>query len=85
MIFKRTKIVATLGPATNDYDKIEALIKAGVNGLRLNFSHGTHEERDAQIAWIRQASDKLKKPVAIMQDLQGPKIRLGNLTQTLTW
>ncbi len=83
MIFKRTKIVATLGPATNDYDKIEALIRAGANGLRLNFSHGTHEERDAQIAWIRQASAHLKKPVAIIQDLQGPKIRLGNLTNNV--
>ncbi len=84
MIFKRTKIVATIGPATNDYDKIEALIRAGANGLRLNFSHGTHEERDAQIAWIRQASASLKKPVAIIQDLQGPKIRLGNLSQNVT-
>lgn len=81
MIFKRTKILATVGPATNSYDKIEALIAAGVNGLRLNFSHGSREERDTQIAWIRQASDKLKKPVAIMQDLQGPKIRLDNLNQ----
>lgn len=83
MIFKRTKIVATVGPATNDYGKIEALISAGANGLRLNFSHGSFEERDTQIAWIRQASEKLKKPVAIMQDLQGPKIRLGNLTQNV--
>lgn len=83
MIFKRTKIVATVGPATNDYDKIEALIAAGANGLRLNFSHGSHEERDAQIAWIRQASQALKKPVAIIQDLQGPKIRLGNLNQNV--
>lgn len=83
MIFKRTKIVATLGPATNDYDKIEALIRAGANGLRLNFSHGSFEERDAQIAWIRQASRTLKKPVAIIQDLQGPKIRLGNLTDNV--
>ncbi len=83
MIFKRTKIVATVGPATHSYDKIEALIKAGANGLRLNFSHGTNDERDEQIAWIRQASNKLKKPVAIMQDLQGPKIRLGGLNENI--
>jgi len=84
MIFKRTKILATLGPATSDYDSIEALIASGVNGLRLNFSHGTHEERDEQIAWIRQASQKLQKPVAILQDLQGPKIRLGNLHENVS-
>lgn len=81
MIFKRTKILATIGPATNSYEAIEALIRAGANGLRLNFSHGSHEERDTQIAWIREASKKLQKPVAILQDLQGPKIRLGNLNQ----
>lgn len=76
--FKRTKIVATVGPATNSYESISDLITSGANGLRLNFSHGSHEERDEQIAWIRKASDKLGKPVAIIQDLQGPKIRLGD-------
>lgn len=76
--FKRTKIIATLGPATNSYDKILQLIEAGANGIRLNFSHGTHEERDQQIAWIRKASIAYGKPVAIIQDLQGPKIRLGD-------
>ncbi|HEY5695525.1 MAG TPA: pyruvate kinase, partial [Candidatus Saccharimonadales bacterium] len=79
VIFKRTKILATVGPAVNSYEKIEALAKAGVNGFRHNFSHGSYEERDEQIEWIRKASKKLKKPVAILQDLQGPKIRLGNL------
>lgn len=81
IIFKRTKILATLGPKTNSYEMIEKLALAGVNGFRLNFSHGTHEERDQQIAWIRQATQKTGKPVAILQDLQGPKIRLGILTQ----
>lgn len=80
IIFKRTKILATLGPKTNSYEMIEKLIKAGVNGFRLNFSHGTYEERDQQIAWIRSASAKIGKPVAILQDLQGPKIRLGTLS-----
>ncbi len=78
-VFKRTKILATLGPSTNSPEMIEKMAKAGVNGFRLNFSHGTHEERDEQIPWIRQASEKAGKPVAILQDLQGPKIRLGNL------
>lgn len=80
LIFKRTKILATLGPATNTDEMIEKMMKAGVNGFRLNFSHGSYEERDQQIAWIRSHSEK---PVAILQDLQGPKIRLGNLQQQI--
>ncbi len=76
--FKRTKIIATLGPATNSYEAILGLIKAGANGLRLNFSHGTYDERIQQIEWVRQASKEHGKPVAIIQDLQGPKIRLGD-------
>ncbi len=81
VIFKRTKILATLGPPTNNYESIKALAVAGVNGFRLNFSHGSYEERDQQLEWIRKASEELKKPVAILQDLQGPKIRLGNLIE----
>lgn len=77
-IYKRAKILATVGPATNSYEQIEKLVLAGVNGFRLNFSHGTQEERTEQIGWIRKASDKIGKPVAILQDLQGPKIRLGD-------
>jgi len=76
--FKRTKIIATVGPAVNNYHAILDLIKAGANGLRLNFSYGTDDERDQQIKWIRKASQELSKPVAIIQDLQGPKIRLGD-------
>lgn len=79
IIFKRTKIIATVGPATNSYELIHQLIESGANVLRLNFSHGTNEEREQQIAWIRKASKALKKPVAIFQDLQGPKIRLGDI------
>jgi pyruvate kinase len=76
--FKRTKIVATVGPSTDSYEAILNMVKAGANGLRLNFSHGTHEERDQHIKWIQKASKECKKPVAIIQDLQGPKIRLGD-------
>lgn len=76
--FKKTKIVATVGPATNSEEAIEKLIRNGADGIRLNFSHGTHEEKANHIKWIRQASKKLNKPVAIIQDLQGPKIRLGD-------
>lgn len=76
--FKRTKIIATIGPATNSYQAILDLIKAGANGIRLNFSHGTNDERVQQIKWVRKASREYGKPVAIIQDLQGPKIRLGD-------
>ena len=78
-IIKRTKILATLGPATNSPEKIKSLIEAGANGFRLNFSHGSYEERLDQIKWIRDASRQIGRPVAILQDLQGPKIRLGAL------
>jgi pyruvate kinase len=75
---KRTKIIATVGPSTNSYKAVLELITNGANGLRLNFSHGTYEEREEQIKWIRKASAAYGKPVAIIQDLQGPKIRLGD-------
>lgn len=78
-IFKRTKILATLGPATSSPEMIAQLIDSGANGIRLNFSHGSHEERLEQIPWIREASQAARRPVAILQDLQGPKIRLGVL------
>ncbi len=81
IIFKRTKILATIGPDTSTPEMLEKLIGAGVNGIRLNFSHGTHEEREEQIPWIREAAAKIGKPVAILQDLQGPKIRLGMLNE----
>lgn len=71
-------MLATIGPATNSYDSILAMVKAGVNGFRLNFSHGDYPERTQQIKWIRRASKEYGKPVAIVQDLQGPKIRLGD-------
>ncbi|GAC1388109.1 MAG: pyruvate kinase [Candidatus Saccharimonadales bacterium] len=82
--FKRTKIIATVGPSTNSYDKILELIESGANGLRLNFSHGDYAEREQQIKWIRKASKAYGKPVAIIQDLQGPKMRLGDFDGILT-
>ena len=78
-IFKRTKILATLGPVTSTPEKIDELIKAGTNGFRFNFSHGSHEERLDQIKWIRDASIANGRSIAVLQDLQGPKIRLGVL------
>ncbi len=82
--FKRTKIIVTLGPATNSYEAILALIKSGANGFRLNFSHATHEDAEQQIKWIRKASKEYGKPVAIIQDLAGPKIRLGEIEGVVT-
>ncbi|MBF2026107.1 MAG: pyruvate kinase [Oscillatoriales cyanobacterium C42_A2020_001] len=74
---RRTKIVATIGPATSSPDVLRALIEAGATTLRLNFSHGTHEDHQRNIRLIRQTSFELNQPVGILQDLQGPKIRLG--------
>ena len=73
------KIVCTLGPSSNDHDSITKLIEAGMDVARLNFSHGTHESHAKLIHTVRQCSQDLNKPVAILQDLQGPKLRVGNL------
>ncbi|MBR3323346.1 pyruvate kinase [Candidatus Saccharibacteria bacterium] len=78
-LFKRTKILATIGPSVFTEGKITDLIMAGVNGCRLNFSHGNNTERDQHIKWIRDAAAKKGRSVAILQDLQGPKIRLGEI------
>jgi pyruvate kinase len=74
---RRAKIVATIGPATSQADVLRHLILAGATTLRLNFSHGTHEDHERNIRLIRQISFELNQPVGILQDLQGPKIRLG--------
>ncbi len=74
---RRTKIVATIGPATSSPEVLRAIIEAGATTLRLNFSHGTHADHQRNIRTIRQTAFELNQPVAILQDLQGPKIRLG--------
>ena len=74
---RRTKIVATIGPATQSEEVIADLIKAGVTTFRLNFSHGDHKDHEERIKTIRKVSKKLDLDVGILQDLQGPKIRLG--------
>jgi pyruvate kinase len=73
----RTKIVATLGPATSTPDKIAALFEAGVDVFRLNFSHGAHADHRTNIASIRALEAKTNRPAAILMDLQGPKLRIG--------
>jgi len=76
---KRTKIVATVGPACDTYDQLLALVKAGVNVFRLNFSHGTHEDKKAVIQNIRKIISSEPFNIGILADLQGPKLRVGEL------
>ena len=76
---RKCKIVATIGPASQDYTSLEQLIHAGMNVVRLNFSHGSHEDHKAIINKTRKISGKLGCPVGILQDLQGPKLRIGIL------
>src|SRR5262245_27598416 len=73
----RTKVVATLGPASRSPEVLRTLIDVGVNVFRLNFSHGPHEEHSAVLADIRALSAEMGRYVAILQDLCGPKMRLG--------
>ncbi|NCP88265.1 MAG: pyruvate kinase [Anaerolineae bacterium CG_4_9_14_3_um_filter_57_17] len=80
---RRAKIVATIGPSCQDEATLEKLIRAGMNVARLNFSHGTHAEHAERIATIRRIAEKLGVAVGILQDLQGPKIRVGTLDPAL--
>ena len=81
---RKAKIVATIGPASQDESVIERLLLAGMNVARLNFSHGTQAEHAARISSLRRVSARLSRPIAILQDLQGPKIRVGELAAPLT-
>ena len=80
---RKAKIVATIGPASNSEQVLEQLLRAGVNVARLNFSHGSHAEHAERIACLRRLSEKLNLPVGILQDLQGPKVRVGVLEPAL--
>ena len=73
----KTKIVCTIGPATNSQKMIEKMIKSGMNVARINFSHGTHEDHAKTIEYIKAAREKLSLPVAIMLDTKGPEVRVG--------
>ena len=77
---KKTKIIATLGPSTSSADCIEKLIKEGVDVLRINFSHSSHKQAEALIKDIRQVNNKLKATTSILADLQGPKLRIGDIS-----
>ena len=74
---RKAKILATLGPASSSREQIAALFRAGADVFRLNFSHGTHEDHQARYELIRGIEDELKRPIGILMDLQGPKLRVG--------
>lgn len=78
---RNTKIVATLGPSSGTPERIEALLRAGADAFRLNFSHGTIDEHRARVAVIREVEQTYAQPVAIIADLQGPKLRIGRFAQ----
>ena len=73
----RTKIVGTLGPASSSAEGVRGLIEAGLDVARINFSHGTHEQHARTIATVREVAEQLGRPVAILGDLQGPRIRIN--------
>ena len=79
MTKKKAKIVATLGPSSSDAEIIEKMILAGMDVARLNFSHGSHKDHASKMDIVRNISKKVNKPITILQDLQGPKLRIGNL------
>ena len=80
---RNAKIVATIGPASQNEETLEKLVLAGMNVARMNFSHGTHEQHAERIAIIRKVSEKLETSIGILQDLQGPKIRVGDLPEII--
>ena len=82
-MIRKAKIVATIGPASQSQEVIEKLIRAGMDVARMNFSHGTLEEHEQRIALIRKVSEQLGASIGILQDLQGPKIRVGELPDPL--
>ena len=74
---RRTKIIATLGPASSTMEVLARLHQAGADVFRLNFSHGTHDDHAASIAMIRDLESKFDRPIGILADVQGPKLRVG--------
>lgn len=76
---KKTKIICTIGPASWDYETLKKLALAGMDVARLNFSHGTHEEKKQVMEYVRQISKELDKPIALYADMSGPKLRLGEI------
>ncbi len=82
---RKTKIICTIGPASESYQTLEKLARAGMDVARLNFSHGTYEEHARRIEYLRQVSNATGRPLAVLQDLPGPKIRTGKLAVEKVW
>src|SRR5437773_8708416 len=80
---RRTKIVATIGPASTDAGVLRTLVEAGMDGARLNFSHGTRDDHAERVRVIREVQAEAGRPLALIADLQGPKLRIGNLLETV--
>ena len=78
---KRTKILATIGPASDSEKMIESLVRAGANAFRMNFSHGTHEYHKENFDKIKTVEKKLGTRIGIFQDISGPKVRVGKLSE----
>ena len=78
---RRTKIVATIGPASEDRDTLRALVDAGMDGARLNFSHGTPDDHARRNALLRELQEEVRRPLTVIADLQGPKLRVGKLPE----
>src|SRR3954471_793224 len=81
---RRTKIVATIGPACSTPESLSALVQAGVDGARLNLSHGTHDQHREWAGMVRDVERELGRPIALIADLQGPKLRIGDLAEPVT-
>ena len=78
---RKTKIICTIGPAVESEEKIRALIAAGMDAARFNFSHGSHEEHKKRIDLVKKVSEELNSPVALILDTKGPEIRVGDFTE----
>jgi pyruvate kinase len=78
---RQAKIVATLGPASSSIEMIRSLFLAGVDVFRLNFSHGTHEQHRERLAQIRQVESEAGRPIGVLADMQGPKLRVGTFAE----
>src|SRR5271169_5826805 len=78
-LFGKTKIVCTLGPASSTVERLSSMVHAGMDVARMNFSHGTHDEHLQTLKNLRQAAAASGEPISVIQDLQGPKIRIGEL------
>ena len=77
--FRRARILCTIGPASRDPATLERMIEAGMDGVRINFSHSSHDEAEETVRMVREAAEKSGRLIPVLADLQGPKLRIGDL------